>query len=220
MLELRGRGATGARIGDALAIAEAHCADSGEGPVEAFGEPKEYAASVALSTSERPDTIAELAALSLPTLVGLAGMMLAFAATSAWQAGQATEVSWGALTGVVLIMALSVTLARWLPWIASRLWVVGVAVGCAMVAYVVLVLNATSLAFALPTPIAALASVVLLGVGVFWSRRVTEADPVSDPLLGDPSPRMTRVVVAIQPWALPVMTALGMLLLTLVERTV
>ena len=43
LVELRMLGVSGDRIGAALAEVDAHCADSGETPVEAFGPPRAYA---------------------------------------------------------------------------------------------------------------------------------------------------------------------------------
>ena len=44
VLELRLRDVPGPQIGDALAEVDAHCADSGQSPQEAFGDPVHYAA--------------------------------------------------------------------------------------------------------------------------------------------------------------------------------
>lgn len=47
VLELRLRDVPGPAIGDALAEVEAHCAQSGETPQQAFGDPQTYAAAIA-----------------------------------------------------------------------------------------------------------------------------------------------------------------------------
>lgn len=47
LTELRLHEVPGSRIGEALAEVDTHCADSGEDPTEAFGDPIEYAASIA-----------------------------------------------------------------------------------------------------------------------------------------------------------------------------
>lgn len=44
--EMRLRGASGAEIGDALAVVETHCRESGEKADDAFGRPRAYAASL------------------------------------------------------------------------------------------------------------------------------------------------------------------------------
>ncbi len=49
LLELRMRKVPGARIGEALAEIETHCADSGQSPGEAFGDPVAYAQALAHS---------------------------------------------------------------------------------------------------------------------------------------------------------------------------
>lgn len=47
ILALRLRDISGARVGEVIAEVEAHVAETGEDPVQAFGPPKEYAAKVA-----------------------------------------------------------------------------------------------------------------------------------------------------------------------------
>ncbi|TFV67040.1 UNVERIFIED_ORG: hypothetical protein E4P37_04790 [Bacillus sp. AZ43] len=47
VLALRARQVPGDRIGEIVAEVESHVADTGEDPVEAFGRPKEYAATLA-----------------------------------------------------------------------------------------------------------------------------------------------------------------------------
>lgn len=51
VLELRLREVPGSVIGEALAEVDAHCADSGQTPLEAFGDPVRYAASRAGGTT-------------------------------------------------------------------------------------------------------------------------------------------------------------------------
>ena len=53
VLELRLRGASGRAIGDAVAVVEAHCADSGEHPDAAFGDPVAYARALGLPDEQR-----------------------------------------------------------------------------------------------------------------------------------------------------------------------
>ncbi len=210
--ELRLRGASGATIGDVLAVAEAHCAESGQSPEDAFGAAAEYAAAVPLGDSEHPERTGELVMAALPTVVGLAGMMLAFATADAWQARQPTAVSWGVVVGVVAIITASVALVRWLHLIAARTWALAVLVGLMASVFTVVVLVVGAPAFVLPTPVAALASVALLAAGALWSRRGPEPDAITDPLRGDPTPRATRIVAVLHPWLFPALTVLGVLL--------
>ncbi len=210
--ELRLRGASGATIGDVLAEAQAHCAESGESPEEAFGPAEEYAAAVPLSDDEQPESAPELTRAALPALVGLAGMMLAFATADAWQTDQPTAVSWGVVLGVVMILAVSVALVRWLHLVAARTWVLAVLVGLAASVFTVVTVALGSPAFELPTPVAALASVALLTAGALWTRRGPEPDTITDPLRGDPTPRATRITAAIHPWLFPALSVLGVVL--------
>lgn len=217
-LTLRLRGASGARIGDVLAVAEAHCAQSGQGAQQAFGAAEQYAAAIPLSEHEHPDGFAELAKAALPSMVGLAGMMLTFTATNAWLSEQAAEASWGAAAGVVGIFGVSVAVVRWFGVFARRRWAFAVLVGLVASAFTAATLGADAAAFTLPTPVAALTGVALLAAGALWGRQQLVVDPVTDPLRGDPTPRITRLVAAIQPWLFPVATAIGVLLIVLIDN--
>ncbi len=216
MLELRMRGASGATIGDVLAVAETHCADSGETPDSAFGRAREYAAEVPLGDGAHPNTLPDLIRSAAPTMVSLAGMMLAFATTTAWVSHRPTVVTWGLVLGVVAILAGSVALVQWIHVFASRMWALAVLVWLMTAGFTTLVVGLARQAFALPAPLAAGAAVILLAAGAWWSQLGPEADPVADPLRGDPAPRATRLVGAIGPWLFPVATGVGVLLLLMV----
>lgn len=70
IMELRLANVPGTAIGDALETVHAHCADSGESPHEAFGDPKEYARSLGLAG--KPDTTL------LPVIITSAVSLAAF----------------------------------------------------------------------------------------------------------------------------------------------
>lgn len=215
-LELRMRGASGAATGDVLAVAEAHCADSGESPEEAFGTAREYAAAVPLPASDAPDGPRELVGAAMPTLVGLAGMLLAFAATDGWMSEQATRITWGLLLGIAAILALAVTLVHWLAVFSERRWALSVVVGLATVGVTGLLVVLDQQAIAVPTWLAIVLSVTLLSVGALWTRRAARPDPITDPLHGDPTPGATRFAGLAGPALFPVTTVLGVALIALI----
>lgn len=88
-LLLRHRGADGARIGDVLAEVEAHCADSGQTPREAFGEPVDYAASLHLPTTKPTNWTTTVI---LPVLGLVIGINLTLRAVLHWSSGVAISV--------------------------------------------------------------------------------------------------------------------------------
>ena len=96
------RGADGAQTGEALAEVEAHVADSGQTPQEAFGDPRAYAESV-LPRERALDRRSVIGAI----LVGVAGYLGAGGVLSA-------ATSWGGevpirLGAPVAILVLAVT---------------------------------------------------------------------------------------------------------------
>ncbi len=216
-LQLRARGASGTVIGDVLAVAEAHCADSGETADDAFGTPRQYAAAVPLPAAGASEGLPALVGSALPTLVGLAGMMLAFAATEAWVSDQATRISWGVAVATAVILAFAVALVQWLAVFAERRWILSLVVGAAAVGVTALMVVWDDPAFTLPTWLAIALSATLLAVGALWTARGPEPDPIADPLRGDPTPGATRFARVVGPALLPVATVIGVALIALIS---
>lgn len=105
VLALRMRHVPGDRIGDIVAEVESHVADTGEDPVEAFGPPREYAASIAPATRG-----SRLTAWAL-TLSGAAvGWLIAVSVVQLVQ-GEAK----GLPGGVPAWLALLVAVLLWIP---------------------------------------------------------------------------------------------------------
>ena len=100
--ELRMREVPGTRIGDVLAEIEAHCADSHQAPAEAFGDPVEYAASIAgpSSPARRP----WLARICLALRFGLmfSGILTTLSATRGLSSGESAVVTAGELLSLTL----------------------------------------------------------------------------------------------------------------------
>ncbi|WP_152192789.1 hypothetical protein [Georgenia satyanarayanai] len=125
VLELRLRDVPGPMIGDRLGEVEAHCAETGESPAEAFGDATQYARQLESGPPQR-DTE------SCMTAVTSAGQALALlvgtAAVGPWARGEELSfnaVQLGALAVFVLVLlALPVLLGP----LVRRPWSVGVPV--------------------------------------------------------------------------------------------
>src|SRR5690606_28405595 len=100
VLELRLLDVHGTVIGDALAEVDSHCADSGEGARETFGDPVEYARS--LDLPRMPDTgWRGMVPVLVPVGVQLAGMFAVSASAGPLRHGEGVEVTAGQAVGAV-----------------------------------------------------------------------------------------------------------------------
>ena len=105
VLALRARHVPGDRIGEIVAEVESHVAETGEHPVEAFGPPKDYAASIA------PTTRGSRVVLWALTLSGLAVGWLVATSVFDLAVGDAK----GLPAGVPAWVALLVAVLLWIP---------------------------------------------------------------------------------------------------------
>ncbi|NKE09357.1 MULTISPECIES: hypothetical protein [Kocuria] len=104
VMELRLMDVPGDVIGDRLAEVEAHCAESGETPDEAFGEPVAYAKTVgAESPKESAGGLWATAALSVGQVLAL---LVGTRAAGAWAAGE--SVAYNAVQVLCLALAAAV----------------------------------------------------------------------------------------------------------------
>lgn len=204
LVELRLRDVPGRRIGDLLAEVEAHCAESGEHPAEAFGEPRAYAAVVAPGRPLRPgwQEVGGGAARGLGT--ALAALLL-LSGMAGLRSGDAAQLSAGMLAVLGVTLLVVVVAVRRLDVVVRRpLWT-----GLAMT--VVTVAGALSAALwrhaviALPAWLGVIGGVALLAV--CWWRMFTGGDPVVDPRTGV-APFTTPRPVLWLLWALPVLILL------------
>ncbi|MGV8965592.1 MAG: hypothetical protein ACOH2F_04880 [Cellulomonas sp.] len=110
VLELRLLGVSGDTIGAALSEVESHCADSGEGAPEAFGDAATYARSLDLPGSEDASPRVVLREFA-PTAVQFAGMSLVSWSIGPMLAGRPLEITAGHLVGMlVAVLALSMVI--------------------------------------------------------------------------------------------------------------
>lgn len=221
VLELRLLDVHGTVIGDALAEVDSHCADSGEGARETFGDPVEYARS--LDLPRMPDAgWRGLVPVLVPVGVQLAGMFAVASSARPWRLGEPVQITLqDVLGGVVLVLAIA-ALAVWADQIL-RAFVARPIVAAMGFGAVTLAVVLPGVLFGFPQPmgtvpalVALAAGIVLLALGCALElrRQDNDADPVVDPrTTPEPEPsgwaRWQRWGVAIIPFWSVVLFALG-----------
>ena len=217
LLELGGR-----RIGDALREVDGHCVDSREGAQEAFGDPAEYAASLAeLDPPGRSSQARTVAPVGVQTL----GMMVAFLGAGAAAGARPAEVTagWAATLALLLIVDLLLAFAADAVLrvivrrpVLSVLAFTGVVVLVALGAWGLGAL-VDAPALELPAWPVLVAGLAVVAAGAVWGRAVARRereDPLVDPEDSEP-PRDApeRMLFAV----LPVVTVAGCVLLAALE---
>lgn len=110
IIELRLRDVRGTAIGDAAAQVEAHCAETGETPEEAFGDPREYARSLDFPASAlQPTHPVDWAKTLAPVAAGLVAVNLEGPTVRAALNHTGVWFTWGWLAALA-VMALGVLL--------------------------------------------------------------------------------------------------------------
>lgn len=177
VLRLRGIGVPGPQIADALKTVEAHCADTGESPQEAFGDPAEYAESLGFT----PRLELGSALWALPAFLGTSftinGLTDAVRGVptpiTAWDLAM-----WGVVVGFGVLVAVALTRLR-NPWLV---------LGALIVVLTVLSVVASRLGGPMlleVNPWVVLAVGVALVIGTVLSLwRGSRADRVVDPVDG------------------------------------
>jgi hypothetical protein len=185
-VELRMLDVPGDAIGDAVASAREFLADSGDTPQAAFGNPREYAASLDLPRA--PATRSDLAALLVSSCLGLLGFFAVAAAVSSTDARVAVT-----LPGLLLVLT-ALALAACAPLLLGFLvrgsaWRAGISGAGVFAAQLALGLLARDVVlFTLPAvPIALIGGAVLLSTSLWGQfRKGAVDDPIPDPLSGPP----------------------------------
>lgn len=212
--ELRLRGLPGRRIGEALAEVDAHCADSGQTPDDAFGEPKAYAESLLAvhAATPGPGFVTRVLRPTWQSFATLAGVLAFLDGVDAVAHGQPAEVTAGQLTAVaagtilfpfVITMVLSPGVFRRRPLLAAA-----VLVPTWLIAGLVAVWK---------QPVAHPAGWFLLLTGLFllaaaWWPITSErmfADRIIDPRTGAEPFTTPRLLLAAIRWLLPAVLLLA-----------
>ena len=189
IMELRLRGATGAQIGDELALVESHCLDAGTQAQEAFGDPVDYARSVVVSATGGSRQVAASygRALVARTIAQTVGLMTVLNVVPAVRKGG--EVSFTLVdvvlvlilaTFVVVLVAKSEAVMRYV--VTGSILVVGLS-AAVLVGLLVLVGFIPALfSVAVPTGPAAAAGIALLVVPSLFGWPPAVDDAIVEPL--------------------------------------
>ncbi|GAA1793971.1 hypothetical protein GCM10009682_14750 [Luedemannella flava] len=205
VLTARMRDVPGTRIGEALAEVEAHCAESGETPTEAFGDPVEYARAIADQAPARPAGRGVGPGRgALATGCYIAATALLLEGSGAVTGRDLPVLTTGTLVSVLVgaayvfgLLALADRLSLWgTTWRLPVLVLPGVAL-IALPSFLMpqrLVYLSGVLAFG--------ASAVLFGIGWLITRISAQPDLIVDPRTGTtpmPAPRWALAVIRFMP---------------------
>lgn len=215
IVELRLDNVPGAAIGDALETVHAHCADSGETPHEAFGDPKDYARSLGLAGE--PDSTL------LPVIITSAGSLAAFfifsAAFKAWARSEdfaINDVSLVAIVGALVATVAAISTMRWWAEKPLRFSIFAIAVaGFAVLGTFAASMNRPALLSLPSLGVTMVAAVILVGTAVLATARELRS-PDTDPLISpfespealDRKSRNSRLLMFFGIWMLPLVALL------------
>ena len=183
VVALRMRDVPPERIADQLKIVETHCAESGEPAEEAFGDPTEYAITIA---PEAPKARDELSTLLPAAVVGLLAGLLLVEGLLGLIEGRPVTVTVGDLAGAAVLVAaalLAVTFAfrRRKPLLPSF-----VVAGGGVALAVVLSLWLPQPLLDLPAALALVTALALLAGMIWWTIRAARTQRITDPVTGAP----------------------------------
>ncbi|WP_104160320.1 hypothetical protein [Arthrobacter sp. ZGTC212] len=186
VVELRLQDVPGDAIGDAVASAREFLADSGGTPGEVFGPARAYAASLDLPRHKEPRS--GMAALLVPTCLGLLGFFAVAAAVSS------TDGSVQVTLPGLLIVLTGLALAACAPlllgfFVRGPLWRPAAALMLVFTLQVLIgVLARDVVLFTLPAlPTALTGGLVLLSTSLWGQfRKDTAPDPILEPMIAPP----------------------------------
>jgi hypothetical protein len=213
----------GAVIGEALAEIDAHCADSGQRPDEAFGDPVEYAKALA---GGRPSGHSGLrrrlsrgTPMAVAALSGLMGLLdgvdaIRHGTDGVVTAGQLVFVVVGVVATVLIVAVGLAALGR--PGRSGGRWLLGAvtAAGCGGALFVALTWQ--QVVARVPGWVLLAAGLVLLAF-VWWQMLSGQlADRIIDPRTGrEPEALRPAQLHAVVRWSLPVLLLTAVLLTVL-----
>ncbi len=220
VLTLRRARVAGTHIGDALAQVDSHCTESGQEPVEAFGDPGEYADRIASALGPQA-RVSNLTGRSIWLLAGTAALAAQTLTLGSIGLVTATRAHLGLLDLPVLALiaaAVSHLVIRLLPRMRGRTLVwLGPVLALPAAAAIVLTQLVDGPSLSLPSWAALAVGGLLLGATLLALRRFT-GDRIVDPSTGQEPfhlPRRTRAAF----WALPLALLAGAMLLSALTGT-
>ncbi|MBT0993473.1 hypothetical protein KIN34_04130 [Cellulomonas sp. DKR-3] len=198
LLELRLQGVGGSRIAGVLAEVESHVVESGESAASAFGEPVEYARSLALEPDPTQET--KPGAVDVALAFGqVAGAVLLVGGGYALGARQPAPLTWGVLVTVLLATVVTGLVLRFgdqvLRVVVGSTWQFVLGAGAVvLVVPLPAVLIRTTLIEVGGAPMLAAGAALLLGAAVVELVRSAPDDPITSPfdVPADPSARATH----------------------------
>ena len=227
VLALRVRDVPGARIGDVLAEVAEFCADSGQDAQTAFGDPHEYAASLAAGSDDAAPALRDDLRAAGQVVVGFVGLVVVLATVGS---ERDLVVTAGWLLGVPLVLVAAVLTVRAVGrsveaggWRAAAAPFVVLTLSLVVTVVLGLVLR-TPLA-TVPDAVALVVGVVLLVgdavVGTLRAHRRPTADLVTAPG-ADPQETRRRNVRAdvLVAWMLPAFALVGVVVLTALDALI
>lgn len=188
VIELRLRDVPGPAIGEYLGEVEAHCAESGETPTEAFGDPVGYAQRI--DDGGTPERKPGIWAVTVIAAAQVLAMLVGTSAVRSWALGEQLSFNAVQLACLVLVAAALLCLPRLLrPLVRHPLRIGLLLAGAIGAGGVLAALSAQwdlPAVLGLPSPVAALGlfAVVLLLAGAEY-RELNgnrDEDPVTSPL--------------------------------------
>lgn len=225
VLELRLRDVRGRAVGDAVRSVQAHCADSGESPAEAFGDPVAYAASLSFGAGDVDEMgLTSWVRVLAPVFSGLVGFVGATAAWSAHLAGDPVVLSWGDIGAAVTFVLLVGALIRFLRPLLDRPVLGTVLVAAGLLAMVAQQILWSAPALSLPVSVVGVVALLALAGSVVGLRRQRDVlhDPVVDPVDGTDryaptsSPKRRHLTALAGEWTFVICTAVFGIVLWLV----
>lgn len=212
-VELRLRNVRGTAIGDAVAAVEAHLAESGETPQEAFGDPRAYARSLEFAPEEIVSTSRrEWTRLLVPMGAGVLAVSFVEPLVRALHAGTDVSVMWGELLGLIGLVLVVIATLQIIRALLEHRFAGILFFGGAFVILAMLPMLLPQVVFTLPV----LAVVAVVVVGLAWSviGQRLQRGSLDDPLVDPRRPEQRGGAAAVATEWLFVIVALGVGLIT------
>ncbi len=123
VLELRLRDVPGPVIGERLAEVEGHCAETGETPSEAFGDPTDYAARI--DQDSAPERVSGVWTVAVVAALQVVAMLVGTSAVPAWARSESLTYNLGQVVCLGLTLLLLLSLPLLLRPMMRHPWTVG-----------------------------------------------------------------------------------------------